>query len=131
MNINAPAPFPWSLLERHASLSGIAATWRGLLGEHLAAFGAAYLQKLAEPAKGVFCERCYCTHEVIHETPEIIAALAASMTPTAMLAAGNEEIPPSRSPSPSERGHSCPQQRDKDQTGGESEPCRTSNAAAD
>src|SRR6266567_7448632 len=80
--LNSPAPnrsTPWPALERLPSLHAIASVWRNLLGDHFETFHAAFLQKLLDPVKGVFCEQCYCTHEVIIYGPEAHARARAAI----------------------------------------------------
>jgi hypothetical protein len=60
---------PWPALERVPALRGIPSVWRSLLGDHFEVFQSAFLHKLADPAKGIFCQRCYCVHEVIPRSP--------------------------------------------------------------
>ncbi len=83
---------PWPTLERLPSLRAIPSTWRSLMGDEFENFQSAFLQKLPDPAQGFFCEKCYCTHEVIIYGPEAHArALAAIGHPAA-------ETPPIPSP---------------------------------
>jgi hypothetical protein len=58
---------PWSSLEQLPSLRGTAGIWRSLLDEDFETFQDSFLQKSPERAAGVFCERCYCTHEVVSD----------------------------------------------------------------
>ena len=65
MDILKTMSSPWSALEKISSLRAIPAVWRRLLGEEFVVFKEAFLQNLADPAKGIFCDKCYCIHEVI------------------------------------------------------------------
>src|SRR5258705_4352043 len=70
---------PWPALERNSALRAIPSVWREFMGGHFETFQAAFFHKLPEPSQGFFCERCYCTHEVIIYGPEAHARALADI----------------------------------------------------
>ena len=98
--MTTPSQQIWSSLERNSALRAIPSVWREFMGGHFETFQAAFFQKLPEPAHDFFCERCYCTHEVIHQTPEILAALVAAITPAGFRPSQGGSIHESNNPFP-------------------------------
>src|SRR5258706_5687589 len=86
---------PWPALERNSALRAIPSVWREFMGGQFETFQAAVFQKLPEPAQGFFCERCYCTHEVIIYGPE---AHARALADIGHRPSPNAELPSTHSP---------------------------------
>jgi hypothetical protein len=59
----------WSALEQVPDLNAIPPVWISLLGPVFRQMQGTLFRKRAEPAQAVFCENCYCTHEVVRRGP--------------------------------------------------------------
>jgi hypothetical protein len=69
--VKPPAsPAFWRALERATCLETYLALWRQSLGDDLEVFQQAFLDRLPATSPSFFCERCHCSHQIIHWTVE-------------------------------------------------------------
>ena len=67
----------WRALEQVSGLNAVTAAWAGLMGPAVFACARpAFFRKRPEPARAIFCESCYCAHEVVPAPPESMGGAA-------------------------------------------------------
>jgi hypothetical protein len=74
-NHQSPVTNVWLSLEASHGLTAVPANWRRHLNDQFEIFKSAFLQKQPQLTKGYPCGHCACTHEIIDQTSEALAAI--------------------------------------------------------